>query len=393
MNNDHKTPPYQQPGSVGLVETQHFTFAHPPDELVLESGAKLGPVNLAYETYGTLNADRSNAVLLVHALTGDAHVAGYNSPADRKPGWWDEAVGPGKMYDTDRYFVICSNVTGGCRGSTGPKSTNPATGNPYALDFPVITIGDMVEAQRHLIDHLGIERLLAVAGGSMGGMQALKWAARYPARVAACVPIATCARSSAQTIALNEVGRQAIYADPKWNRGNYYHAEPPNTGLAVARMVGHITYMSDTSMREKFGRRLQTRERPGFDFETDFAVESYLRYRGQSFPSRFDANSYLYVTKAIDYFDMAADYGGDLAESFKRMQANFLVLSFTSDWLYPSYQSQEIVRALLKNGLDVTYIDVESDYGHDSFLVEVELLTEIIGNFLARVYRRERRRG
>ncbi|MBN1287997.1 MAG: homoserine O-acetyltransferase [Anaerolineae bacterium] len=391
-NGKNSSPPWTQPGSVGLVQTQYFTFAQPPHELALESGATLGPVTLAYETYGALNAGRSNAILIVHALTGDAHIAGYHTPEDAKPGWWDEAVGPGKMYDTDRYFVICSNIIGGCQGSTGPRSINPATGRPYGLSFPVITIRDIVEAQRHLIDHLGIERLLAVVGGSMGGMQALDWAARYPDRVAACLPIATCARSSAQTIALNEVGRQAIYADPRWRRGDYYGSEPPNDGLALARMIGHITYMSDTSMREKFGRRLQTRERLGFDFETDFAVESYLRYRGGSFPNRFDANSYLYVTKAIDYFDMAADYGGDLAESFKRIKARFLVLSFTSDWLYPSYQSQEIVRALLKNGLDVTYFDIESDYGHDSFLVEVELLTEMIGSFLARVYREETRR-
>ncbi len=374
--------------SVGLVETQYHTL---PGEMTLESGAKLRPVALAYETYGTLDAGRSNAVLITHALTGDAHVAGRHTPEDKKPGWWDAAVGSGKMFDTDRYFVICSNVIGGCGGSTGPASTNPATGKPYGLHFPVITIGDMVEAQRHLIDHLGIERLLAVVGGSMGGMQALDWAVRYPGRLAACVPIATCARASAQTIALNEVGRQAIYADPYWNRGDYYGARPPDTGLAVARMVGHITYMSDASMREKFGRRLQTRERFGYDFEVDFAVESYLRYRGNSFPRRFDANSYLYVTKAIDYFDLAANHGGDLTAALVGGRSRFLVLSFTSDWLYPSYQSKEIVSALVKNGADVTYFDIESDYGHDSFLVEMELLTDVIGGFLARVSREERR--
>ena len=391
--NGHKNnlPPYQQPGSVGLVETQTFTFAHPPDELVLESGARLGPVTLAYETYGQLNADRSNAVLILHALSGDAHVAGYHSTDDAKPGWWDEAVGPGKMFDTDRYCVICSNVIGGCRGSTGPASIDPLTGKPYGLRFPVITIKDMVSAQRHLIDHLGIERLLAVAGGSMGGMQALQWAVDYPDRVAACIPIATCARSSAQTIALNEVGRQAIYADPNWKRGDYYGGSTPDAGLAVARMIGHITYMSDESMREKFGRRLQDREQRGYDFETDFAVESYLRYRGNQFPRRFDANSYLYVTKAIDYFDLAEGHAS-LAEAFAGVKARFLALSFTSDWLYPSYQTQEIVRALLANGVDVTYIDVASSYGHDSFLVEVELLTKVIGDFLARVHREEARR-
>jgi homoserine O-acetyltransferase len=393
-NNGHKPPlpPWEQPGSVGIVETQTFTFGEPPGEIILESGAKLGPVTLAYETYGTLNDDHSNAVLIVHALTGDAHVAGYHATEDAKPGWWDEAVGPGKMFDTDRYFVICSNVIGGCRGSTGPASTNPATGKPYGLSFPVITIGDIVEAQRHLIDHLGIERLLSVVGGSMGGMQALQWAVHHPERVASCMPIATCARSSAQTIALNEVGRQAIYADPKWNRGDYYNGQRPDTGLAVARMVGHITYMSDTSMRAKFGRRLQTREKFGYDFEIDFAVESYLRYRGQNFPRRFDANSYLYVTKAIDYFDLAAPHGGDLVAAFADVTARFMVLSFTSDWLYPSYQSREIVRALLQNAVDVTYVDVESDYGHDSFLVEVELMTRLIDEFLTRVSRAEARR-
>lgn len=376
-------------GSVGLVTTQFYTFAYPPQALVLESGERLGPVTLAYETYGTLNAARSNAILVLHALSGDAHAAGFHADHNQ-PGWWDDCIGPGKAFDTGQLFVICANVIGGCQGSTGPTSTNPATGRPYGLDFPVITIRDMVEAQRHLLDHLGIERLLAVAGGSMGGMQALQWAASYPERIQACIPLATTARLSPQTIALSEVGRQAIYRDPNWQGGNYYDGPPPHSGLALARMIGHITYLSDQSMHHKFGRRLQQRDRYGYDFATEFAVESYLVHKGDAFTRRFDANSYLYVTKAMDYFDLTQDAEGralgSLVPAFARARdVIFLVVSFTSDWLYPSYQSQEIVRALTQLGADVTYCDIESTWGHDAFLLEVDTMTHLLSDFLRRL--------
>ena len=364
-----------------IVQTQYVTFNQ---ELKLQSGASLSQVTLAYETYGQLNEDRSNAILILHALSGDAHVAGFNSPQDEKPGWWDEAVGPGKAFDTDKYFVICSNVIGGCRGSTGPTSLDPATGKPFGLSFPVVTVADIVETQRWLIDYLGIDQLLTVTGGSMGGMQALQWTVSYPDRVRSAMVLASTARLSAQTIALNEVARQAIYADPHWNHGDYYDATPPNAGLAVARMIGHITYLSDASMHEKFGRRLQERERYGYDFDTEFAVESYLRYRGNAFTRRFDANSFLYITKAMDYFDMS--YGlPTLADAFVNVTSKFLVVSYTSDWLYPSWQSKELVRSLLQNGIDVTYVEIESDYGHDSFLLEVERLAELTRDFLGQL--------
>ncbi|MFB3817188.1 MAG: homoserine O-acetyltransferase [Candidatus Methylomirabilales bacterium] len=366
-----------------IVHTQQVTFDR---ELRLQSGATLSPITLAYETYGTLNADRSNTILICHALSGDAHVAGRHSPHDRKAGWWDEAVGPGKAFDTDRYFIVCANVIGGCSGSTGPSSINPATGKPYGLAFPVVTVADMVEAQRWLLDFLGIPSLLSVTGGSMGGMQALQWAVSYPERVRSAIVLASTARTSAQTIALNEVPRQAIYADPNWKRGEYYGQEPPNAGLAVARMIGHITYLSETSMREKFGRRLQDRERYGYEFATEFEVESYLKYHGNRFTTRFDANSFLYITKAIDYFDLSLGYA-DLAEAFAGVQAKFLVLSYSSDWLYPPEQSEEMVRALLRNGADATYVEIQSDYGHDAFLLEVERLGELTRDFLARVER------
>lgn len=396
-----------QPGSVGVVTTQTYTFAEPPDQLVLESGERLGPITLAYETYGQLNADRSNAILVLHALSGDAHAAGISAEDDgpsaielgldgatqpspsaidhRRLGWWDTMVGPGKAFDTERYFVISSNVIGGCRGSTGPSSIDPRTGRPYGLSFPVVTIGDMVRAQEHLIDHLGIERLLAVTGGSMGGMQALEWTVNHRDRVAACIPIATCARLSAQGIAFNEVGRRAIMADPNWQQGDYYGSATPDAGLAIARMVGHITYLSDDSMRHKFGRRLRDKEKYGFDFSLDFEVESYLRYQGKSFTKRFDANTYLYITKAIDYFDLANGHRS-LVEAFRGVTARFLVISFTSDWLYPSYQSKEVVRALKATGGDVTYFEVDSSYGHDAFLLETEIQTDLISSFLARTY-------
>lgn len=366
-----------------IVHTQQVTF---DEELRLQSGATLRPFTLAYETYGTLNADRSNTILICHALSGDAHVAGRHSAHDRKPGWWDEAVGPGKAFDTDRYFILCSNVIGGCSGSTGPSSISPETGRPYGLSFPVVTVADMVEAQRWLLDALDIPSLLCVTGGSMGGMQAIQWAVSYPDRVRSALVLASTARTSAQTIALNEVPRQAIYADPNWNTGDYYGKEPPNAGLAVARMIGHITYLSEKSMREKFGRRLQERERYGYDFATEFEVESYLKYHGNRFTSRFDANSFLYITKAIDYFDMSLGRG-DLAQAFTDVKAKFLVLSYSSDWLYPPEQSEELVRALLRNGVDASYVEIKSDYGHDAFLLEVERLGELTRDFLAKVER------
>ncbi len=372
--------------SVGLVQTQTFTFAQ-DEPFALESGATLSPVTLAYEAYGRLNADRSNAILVCHALSGGAHAAGYLAPDDAQPRWWDDCIGPGKAFDTDRYFVLCSNVLGSCYGSSGPSSVDPATGQPYGLHFPVVTIGDMVRAQVKLLDHLGIERLLAVAGGSMGGMQVLEWAAHHPQRVRAAIPIATTARHSPMLIAFGEVGRQAIYADPAWNQGDYYrNGKRPDAGLSVARMVGHITYLSEQSMHEKFGRRLQGRERYGYEFQTEFEIESYLKHNGDKFTRRFDANSYLYVTKALDYFDPAGQQGGSLAAAFENAtDTAFLVISFTSDWLYPSYHSKELVRALTAAGCDVTYLDIESSWGHDAFLVEVETMTRLLGSFLGRL--------
>lgn len=354
------------------------------DSLALDNGATIAPVEVAYETYGTLNAAKSNAILVQHAFSGDAHAAGI-SPETGKPGWWDNMIGPGKGFDTDKYFVICSNVLGGCRGTTGPASINPATGCPYAMSFPVITIGDMVRLQKMLIEHLGIARLLAVSGGSMGGMQALEWVVSYPESVVSAIPIATTARHSAQQIAFNEVGRQAIMADLDWDGGNYYGKQPPARGLAVARMVGHITYMSDESMREKFGRRLRGKENFGFGFDVDFEVESYLRYRGSQFVTRFDANSYLYITKAMDYFDLTNGQRS-LNAAFEAARARFLVVSFSSDWLYPSYQSQEILRALRSRNCDVAYVELQSNYGHDSFLVDVAEQTALVVGFLASTF-------
>ncbi|MBI3472903.1 MAG: homoserine O-acetyltransferase [Candidatus Solibacter usitatus] len=370
-----------------IVETQAVRF----DSISLDCGATLTPVDVAYETYGTLNEARSNAILALHAFSGDAHAAGISHETG-KPGWWDNMIGPGKAFDTDRYFVVCSNVLGGCRGTTGPASINPATGKWYAMSFPVITIGDMVRLQKMLMDHLGIPRWLGVTGGSMGGMQALEWAVAYPDSVVAALPIAATARHSAQQIAFNEVGRQAIVADPDWNEGNYYDGKPPARGLAVARMVGHITYMSDDSMREKFGRRLRNKDTLGFDFSVDFEVESYLRYRGSEFVNRFDANSYLYITKAMDYFDITQGRGDgspqvSLGAVLERAKARFLVISFTSDWLYPSYQSQEIVRALRGRVKDVAYCELPSNYGHDAFLVDVAEQTDLIRGFLASTFK------
>ena len=366
---------------IGNVETRYYTFAHPSTELELESGEKFGPITLAYETYGKLNSEKSNAILIHHALTGDAHAAGFH-PGDKDPGWWDNMIGPGKAFDTEHYFIICSNVLGGCKGSTGPASINPITGRPYGLQFPVITIKDMVNAQRHLIDYLGIDKLLTVVGGSMGGMQALQWVVSYPDRVQSVIPVATTANHSPQQIAFNEVGRQAIMADPNWNEGNYYGKDLPAKGLSVARMVGHITYMSDVSMSEKFGRKFKNTKQP-FKFSPEFEVEGYLQYRGDNFIKRFDPNSYLYITKAIDYFDLSNGTG--LREVFKGITAPFLIIAFKSDWLYPAYQSQEIARACKLAGIDAIYCELNSNYGHDAFLVEVDEQAHLIKYFLKRV--------
>jgi homoserine O-acetyltransferase len=363
-----------------ITEIQYVHFP----SLALDCGETLTGVQVAWAAWGTLNEKKSNAILILHAFSGDAHAAGIDH--DGKPGWWANMIGPGKAFDTDRYYVLCSNVLGGCRGTTGPSSPHPADGKPYGLRFPGITIGDMVRLQKMLIDHLGIRRLLTLTGGSMGGMQALQWAVAYPDAVESCIPIATTARHSAQQIAFDEVGRQAILADPDFNNGDYYDSKPPARGLAVARMVGHITYMSDESMREKFGRRLRNRESFSFDFDIDFEVESYLRYRGSQFVGRFDANSYLYISKAMDYFDLT-NGSPSLAAALEPAKCRFLVISFTSDWLYPSYQSLEIVNALRARNHDVTYTELTSNYGHDAFLVDIGEQTEIVRGFLARVAR------
>ena len=350
--------------------------------LVLDAGVPLAPLTIAYQTYGTLNAARSNAVLICHALTGDQHVANEH-PVTGKPGWWETMVGPGRPIDTTRYFVICSNVIGGCMGSTGPSSVNPATGRCYGLDLPVITIRDMVNAQAMLIDHLGIDTLFCVAGGSMGGMQVLQWAASYPERVFTAMPIATAAKHSAQNIAFHEVGRQAVMADPDWRGGCY--AETgfiPRKGLAVARMAAHITYLSETALQRKFGRALQDREQLTFGFDADFQIESYLRHQGMTFVERFDANSYLYMTRAMDYFDVAADHGGVLANAFRRTRTRFCVVSFTSDWLFPTSDSRQIVQALNAAGASVSFVEIESDKGHDAFLLDEPELFATTGGFL-----------
>ena len=373
----------QNGATVGLVEKQFFTFAGPDGPFALESGASLGPVTLAYETCGTLNADRTNAVLVLHALSGDSHVAGYYRADDAKPGWWDIMVGPGKGIDTDKYFVICSNILGSCMGSTGPAAIDAATGKAYGAGFPMITIGDMVRAQKILVDHLGINRLLAVVGGSIGGMQVLEWCVRYPDRVAGAVALASTCRHSALAIAFNEVARQSIMADPNWRGGHYYDGPRPGMGLAIARMIGHITYLSDESMRLKFGRRLQNKSALSFEFGADFQVESYLQYQGNKFIERFDANSFLYITKAADYFDLAREHGsGSLVKAFSRTSARFLVVSYTSDWLYPTYQSKEMVTAMKKNNLDVSFCEIEAQWGHDAFLLPNEKLDHLMAGFL-----------
>ena len=367
--------------SVGVVETQCYRI---PEEIVLEHGDRLSGVNVAYETYGKINNEKSNAILVCHALSGDAHAGGWHRE-DEKPGWWDIIIGPGKALDTDKFFVICSNVLGGCKGTTGPSSINSKTGKPYGLDFPFITVKDMVNVQKMLLDHLDIDKLFAVVGGSFGGMQVLQWCVSYPDMVRLAVPIATSAYSSPQQIAFNEVGRRAITSDPDWISGNYYGRTPPARGLSLARMIGHITYLSDESMHQKFGRKLQDKSEYGFDFTSlDFQVESYLSYHGDAFVKRFDANSYLYITKAIDYFDLTKKGSLSLAEALKSVKAKFLVISISSDWLYPPYQCKEIAEALSANDIDVRHCTVRSNYGHDAFLLESGQMNYTMGNFLSR---------
>jgi homoserine O-acetyltransferase len=361
-----------------LVERRYATWLEPP---ALDGGARLGPLTLAYETYGELSPARDNAILLLHALSGDAHAAGWHAGA-AKPGWWDAMVGPGRPFDTERYFVICSNVIAGCQGSTGPSSIDPATGRPYGARFPVVTIADMVRAQARLLDRLGIDSLLAVAGGSMGGFQALEWTIAYPDRVRGAILLATSARSSPQTVAWNAIGRRAIVGDPRWRGGDYYGGDPPVDGLAVARMIGHITYLSEPSLERKFGRAFQNGDGPAFTLDREFAIESYLEYQGASFNARFDANTYLYITKSMDYWDLPARYGS-LDAALEHSRAAFLLLSFTSDWLYPTSESLIIADALRRLGRPVEHIELPSIAGHDAFLVDYEPQGPIVEEFLA----------
>lgn len=371
---------------LGIVDYQYFTFGDNGAEgLLLDCGQRFGPITVAYQTYGRLNAARNNAILICHALSGDSHVAGVHSE-DGRLGWWEIMVGPGKAFDTDKYFIICSNVLGGCKGTTGPASINPATRQPYALSFPVVTVEDMVRVQRRLLDYLGVARLLSVAGGSMGGMQALAWSQLYPEMVFSAIPVATAPALTAQGIAWNEIGRRAIMADANWDNGNYYapgHPRP-EAGLAVARMVGHITYLSEPSMEVKFSRRLQYRENYNYSFEPEFEIESYLQHQGETFNNRFDANSYLYITRAMDYFDFTARTG-DLSEAFQKTACDFLFISFSSDWLYPPAQSQAMVEARRANRQPVSYYNIEAMYGHDSFLLDADEQTRIINNFLGEI--------
>ncbi len=350
--------------------------------LRLDSGAALGPFPMAYCTYGELNADRSNAILVCHALTGDQYVA-ETHPITGKPGWWELIVGPGLALDTDRFFIICANVLGGCLGTVGPKEIDPETGKPYGLGFPVITIGDMVRAQAMLLDHLGIDQLFCVIGGSMGAMQVLEWASRYKDRVFAAVPIAGAARHTAQNIAFHEVGRQAIMADPDWHGGDYMtHGVMPRRGLGVARMTAHITYLSEAALHRKFGRNLQNRDMLSFGFDADFQVESYLRHQGSTFVDRFDANAYLYITRAMDYFDMAAEHDGSLPLAFEGTKTRFCVISFTSDWLFPTSENRAVVRALNAVAANVSFVEIESDQGHDAFLLDEPEFIRVLKGFI-----------
>jgi len=379
---------------VGIVQTHTIRLVETHEPLELECGKKLAPIDVAYETYGQLNEAGDNAILICHALSGNAHVAGYNNPDDRKPGWWDNMVGPGKGIDTNKYFVICSNFLGGCSGTTGPSSINPATGKPYGLDFPIITVADMVKVQKLLLDRLGIKKLLAVIGGSIGGMQVLQWAIFFPDFVKSAIAVATTSHFGAQSVAFDAVGRNAILADANFADGQYHDKKGPDRGLAIARMIGHITYLSEQGMRVKFGRKLRSAEglrsagtqQYSYDFNSEFAVETYLNYQGQTFVERFDANSYLYITKAADYFDLQKDYGS-LTKAFANTKSRFLIISFASDWLFTPAQSKAMVEALAANRKDVSYCDIASPYGHDAFLLEPEVLGRFICCFLQATYR------
>jgi homoserine O-acetyltransferase len=376
-------------GAVGEPPASGLRTCSLPEGIDLVSGRRLEHVDIAYETWGELDASGSNAILICHALSGDSHVAaGRDKRGAEKPGWWDVMVGPGLAIDTNTYFVICSNVLGGCSGTTGPGSIDPTTETPYGLRFPLVTVEDMVDVQAALLDRLGVQKLLAVVGGSRGGMQALSGTTRYPARVRTCVGVATTPRLGAQAIGFNEVGRQAILGDPHFAGGDYYGGEQPEHGLSIARMVGHITYLSDESMRAKFGRRLRHRDDLAFDFVTEFEVESYLAYQGRKFVERFDANTYLYMTKSMDYFDLQGDEP-TLAKALLGVTARFLVLSFSSDWLFPTARSRELVSALRANGSEVTFAEIPSDYGHDAFLLEPEAQHRMIAPFLAHAAERE----
>jgi len=366
---------------VGLVELQDVVFGNQAEGFRLDSGKIFGPVNVRYETYGTLNSDKSNAILILHAFSGDNHAAGRYTRDDEKPGWWDAMIGPGRAFDTNKYFIICSNVLGGCQGTTGPNSINPDTGKPYGIDFPIITIHDMVKVQHRLMQYLDISQFLAVAGGSMGGMQALEWAVSFPESIRSAIILASTSRLSAQGIAFNTTARNAIISDPRWKNGNYYSGEPPVRGLAIARMIGHITYLSDEAMRMKFGRKLRNKDTYGYDFSDQFEVESYLQHQGDKFVERFDANSFIYISKAMDYFNLAHQYGS-LEKAFSKVTAKLLVVSFSSDWLYPTYQSKEMVYAMMRCNTDVSFAEINCPYGHDSFLLEKERQSEIISSFL-----------
>ncbi|MCH6258779.1 homoserine O-acetyltransferase [Puniceicoccaceae bacterium K14] len=370
----------EEVGEIGLVTPEDFHWSEP---FIFESGQTIPEFDLRYETYGHLNSDGTNTILISHALTGDHHCAGVHSIKDRKSGWWNNIIGPGKPIDTNKYFVICINTLGSCSGSTGPESINPETGKSYALTFPFVTIRDMVRAQKILLDHLGINKLHAVIGGSMGGMQVLQWAIEYPEFVERIIPMATTSRQNSQAIAFNEVGRQAIMQDPEWFEGNYDVDKGPNVGLAIARMMAHITYLSDTGMDRKFGRRRQAGSDSQYSFDIEFEVESYLRYQGESFTNRFDANAYLYLTRALDYFDLAGSYGS-LDKAFANLKCRALVIGFTSDWLFPPKQNREIALAMLRQGINASYTQLDMDLGHDSFLVESPELYQLVEGFLSR---------
>lgn len=387
MASEISTSDSLQAGSVGIVQTQFTQLFTSTAPMRFASGQELGSVRVAYETYGQLNADASNAIFVCHALTGDAHAAGLHSDSDKKPGWWDGFIGPGKGLDTNRYFVICANVLGGCQGTTGPGSIDPASGKRFCLNFPFLTIRDVVTVHAELVRSLGIKKLLAVVGGSLGGMQVLEWAVRYPDQVKAAVVLASAPKLSAQGIAFNAVGRRAIYADPGFANGEYYDAEGPRYGLALARMVAHITYLSEDSIELKFGRRLQDSDHFAFSMqkETEFQIESYLHYQGKRFVQRFDANSYLYLTRMMDYFDLSDGFES-LSDALAQTKARFLVASYDTDWLFPTSQSRELVSALMKVRRHVSFIELRCPFGHDSFLIDLEPLAALVSPFLDRAF-------